>query len=76
MALACAEGKLYCRFKGKWAQYSAFSSVSRVAELVGYKPEDLIGHSAFEFYHALDSDHISKSLRTCECFVHYRNLEL
>lgn len=36
----------------------------RVMELVGYKPEDLIGRSAYEFYHALDSDHINKSLHT------------
>uniref|UniRef100_A0A673BMR5 Hypoxia-inducible factor 1-alpha-like n=1 Tax=Sphaeramia orbicularis TaxID=375764 RepID=A0A673BMR5_9TELE len=36
----------------------------RVMELVGYSPDDLIGRSAFEFYHALDSDHISKSLHT------------
>ncbi|XP_032446916.1 hypoxia inducible factor 1 subunit alpha, like [Xiphophorus hellerii] len=36
----------------------------RVTELVGYKPEDLIGRSAYEFYHALDSDRIKKSLLT------------
>lgn len=36
----------------------------RVTELVGYKPEDLIGRSGFEFLHALDSDHINKSLHT------------
>ncbi|XP_034723444.1 hypoxia inducible factor 1 subunit alpha, like [Etheostoma cragini] len=36
----------------------------RVAELVGYQPEDLIGRSAYEFYHALDSNHINKSLHT------------
>lgn len=42
--------------------------------MVGYKPDDLIGRSAFEFHHALDSDHISKSLRTRECFVQCRNL--
>ncbi|XP_028276383.1 hypoxia inducible factor 1 subunit alpha, like [Parambassis ranga] len=36
----------------------------RVTELVGYKPEDLIGRSAFEFHHALDSDHVNKSLHT------------
>lgn len=42
-------------------------AVSRVAELVGYKPDDLIGRSGFEFLHALDSDHINKSLHTCEC---------
>ncbi|XP_031160052.1 hypoxia inducible factor 1 subunit alpha, like isoform X2 [Sander lucioperca] len=36
----------------------------RVTELVGYKPEDLIGRSAYEFYHALDSNHVNKSLHT------------
>ncbi|XP_069574393.1 hypoxia inducible factor 1 subunit alpha, like [Brachyistius frenatus] len=36
----------------------------RVTELVGYKPDDLIGRSAFEFHHARDSNHINKSLRT------------
>ncbi|XP_037320617.2 hypoxia inducible factor 1 subunit alpha, like [Pungitius pungitius] len=36
----------------------------RVTELVGYKPEDLIGRSAYEYHHALDSDHVNKSLHT------------
>ncbi|XP_070762079.1 hypoxia inducible factor 1 subunit alpha, like [Enoplosus armatus] len=36
----------------------------RVTELVGYKPDDLIGRSAYEFHHALDSHHINKSLYT------------
>uniref|UniRef100_A0A3P8V575 Hypoxia inducible factor 1 subunit alpha, like n=1 Tax=Cynoglossus semilaevis TaxID=244447 RepID=A0A3P8V575_CYNSE len=36
----------------------------RVSELVGYKPDDLIGRSAYEFHHALDSDHVNKSLHT------------
>ncbi|XP_071352045.1 hypoxia inducible factor 1 subunit alpha, like isoform X2 [Trachinotus anak] len=36
----------------------------RVTELVGYKPGDLIGRSAYEFHHALDSDHVNKSLHT------------
>ncbi|KAM4566408.1 hypoxia inducible factor 1 subunit alpha, like isoform 2-T2 [Odontesthes bonariensis] len=36
----------------------------RVTELVGYKGDDLIGRSAYEFFHALDSDHIRKSLNT------------
>ncbi|XP_060928726.1 hypoxia inducible factor 1 subunit alpha, like [Limanda limanda] len=36
----------------------------RVTELTGYKPEDLIGRSAYEFHHALDSDHVTKSLHT------------
>ncbi|XP_028651759.1 hypoxia inducible factor 1 subunit alpha, like isoform X1 [Erpetoichthys calabaricus] len=33
----------------------------RVFELLGYQPEDLIGRSAYEYHHALDSDHITKS---------------
>ncbi|KAM6958759.1 hypoxia inducible factor 1 subunit alpha, like [Aplochiton taeniatus] len=36
----------------------------RVSELVGYQPDDLIGRSAYEFHHALDFDHINKSLHT------------
>ncbi|XP_060903216.1 hypoxia inducible factor 1 subunit alpha, like isoform X2 [Labrus mixtus] len=36
----------------------------RVMELVGYEPGDLIGCSAYEFHHALDSHHINKSLHT------------
>ncbi|XP_029025988.1 hypoxia inducible factor 1 subunit alpha, like [Betta splendens] len=36
----------------------------RVTELVGYSPDDLIGRSAYELYHALDSDHMKKSLHT------------
>uniref|UniRef100_A0A6Q2Z165 Hypoxia inducible factor 1 subunit alpha, like n=1 Tax=Esox lucius TaxID=8010 RepID=A0A6Q2Z165_ESOLU len=51
----------------------------RVTELVGYKPDDLIGKSVFEFYHALDSDHVTKSLHTLlskgqVCTSHYRFL--
>ncbi|CAM4553566.1 unnamed protein product [Leuciscus chuanchicus] len=34
----------------------------RVTELVGYNPEDLIGQSAYEFFHALDFDHVTRSL--------------
>lgn len=48
-------------------------SVSRVTELVGYKPEDLIGRSAYEFHHALDSDHVNKSLHTRECSCVFGN---
>ncbi|XP_077397049.1 hypoxia inducible factor 1 subunit alpha, like [Festucalex cinctus] len=36
----------------------------RLGELVGYKADDLIGRSAFEFHHALDSGHVNKSLHT------------
>ncbi|KAM9811348.1 hypoxia inducible factor 1 subunit alpha, like isoform 3-T4 [Syngnathus typhle] len=36
----------------------------RLSELVGYKADDLIGRSVFEFHHALDSIHVNNSLRT------------
>ncbi|XP_077421746.1 hypoxia inducible factor 1 subunit alpha, like [Vanacampus margaritifer] len=36
----------------------------RLGELVGYEADDLIGRSAFEFHHALDSVHVNKSLHT------------
>ncbi|XP_029923304.1 hypoxia inducible factor 1 subunit alpha, like [Myripristis murdjan] len=51
----------------------------RVTELVGYEPDDLIGRSAYGFHHALDSDHVNKSLDTLlskgqVCTSHYRFL--
>uniref|UniRef100_A0A672GQ70 Endothelial PAS domain-containing protein 1-like n=1 Tax=Salarias fasciatus TaxID=181472 RepID=A0A672GQ70_SALFA len=33
----------------------------RVTELMGYAPEDLLGRSVYDFYHALDSDSVTKS---------------
>ncbi|XP_056465151.1 endothelial PAS domain-containing protein 1b isoform X1 [Gadus chalcogrammus] len=33
----------------------------RVIELMGYSPEDLLGRSVYEFYHALDADTVTKS---------------
>ncbi|XP_056903035.1 endothelial PAS domain-containing protein 1b [Takifugu flavidus] len=33
----------------------------RVTELMGYTPEDLLGRSVYDFYHALDSDKVTKS---------------
>ncbi|KAM8851749.1 endothelial PAS domain-containing protein 1b [Synchiropus picturatus] len=33
----------------------------RVTELMGYSPEDLIGRSVYDFYHALDSDCVTKN---------------
>ncbi|XP_077437629.1 endothelial PAS domain-containing protein 1b [Vanacampus margaritifer] len=33
----------------------------RVTELVGYTPDDLLGRSIYDFYHALDSDSVTKS---------------
>ncbi|KAL4641203.1 endothelial PAS domain-containing protein 1 isoform X5 [Arapaima gigas] len=33
----------------------------RVSELMGYCPEDLLGRSVYDFYHALDSDSVTRS---------------
>uniref|UniRef100_A0A8C9Y3R5 Endothelial PAS domain protein 1b n=1 Tax=Sander lucioperca TaxID=283035 RepID=A0A8C9Y3R5_SANLU len=33
----------------------------RVTGLMGYTPEDLLGRSVYDFYHALDSDGVTKS---------------
>ncbi|MEJ1269911.1 endothelial PAS domain protein 1 [Cricetulus griseus] len=33
----------------------------RIMELIGYHPEELLGRSAYEFYHALDSESMTKS---------------
>ncbi|KAI7800836.1 hypoxia inducible factor 1 subunit alpha, like isoform X2 [Triplophysa rosa] len=50
-----------------------------VTELVGYQTDELIGRSAYEFFHALDFDHVTRSLRTLfskgqVCTSHYRFL--
>ena len=33
---------------------------------MGYDPEDLINHSVYEYYHALDSDHLTKTHHSCK----------
>ncbi|XP_016357147.1 endothelial PAS domain-containing protein 1-like isoform X3 [Sinocyclocheilus anshuiensis] len=33
----------------------------RVSSLIGYRPEELLGHSVYEFCHALDSESLTKS---------------
>ncbi|XP_041269440.1 endothelial PAS domain-containing protein 1 isoform X3 [Onychostruthus taczanowskii] len=33
----------------------------RITELIGYHPEEMLGRSAYEFYHALDSESMTKS---------------
>ncbi|XP_039913658.1 endothelial PAS domain-containing protein 1 isoform X2 [Hirundo rustica] len=33
----------------------------RITELIGYHPEELLGRSAYEYYHALDSESMTKS---------------
>ncbi|XP_047676799.1 hypoxia inducible factor 1 subunit alpha, like isoform X1 [Tachysurus fulvidraco] len=51
----------------------------RVTELVGYHPSDLIGRSVYDFFHALDFDHLTRSLHILiskgqVCTSHYRFL--
>ncbi|XP_029781465.1 hypoxia-inducible factor 3-alpha isoform X7 [Suricata suricatta] len=36
----------------------------RIAEVAGYSPDDLIGCSAYEYIHALDSDAVGQSVHT------------
>lgn len=38
----------------------------RVTQLMGYTPEDLLGRSVYDFYHALDSDSVTKSHQNCK----------
>uniref|UniRef100_A0A8D0HFM7 Endothelial PAS domain protein 1 n=1 Tax=Sphenodon punctatus TaxID=8508 RepID=A0A8D0HFM7_SPHPU len=33
----------------------------KITELIGYHPEELLGRSVYEFYHALDSENMTKS---------------
>ncbi|KAG7461301.1 hypothetical protein MATL_G00208600 [Megalops atlanticus] len=33
----------------------------RITELIGYEPEELLNRSMYEYYHALDSDHLTKA---------------
>ncbi|XP_040188508.1 hypoxia-inducible factor 1-alpha isoform X2 [Rana temporaria] len=33
----------------------------RVTELAGYEPDELLGQSVYDYYHALDSDHLTKA---------------
>ncbi|XP_077180033.1 hypoxia-inducible factor 1-alpha isoform X2 [Paroedura picta] len=33
----------------------------RITELMGYDPDELLGRSVYEYYHALDSDHLTKT---------------
>ncbi|XP_053330806.1 hypoxia-inducible factor 1-alpha [Spea bombifrons] len=33
----------------------------RITELMGYEPDELMGRSVYEYYHALDSDHLTKA---------------
>nr|AJG42177.1 hypoxia-inducible factor 1 alpha A [Gymnodiptychus pachycheilus] len=33
----------------------------RIIELLGFEPVDLLQHSVYEYYHALDSDHMTKT---------------
>lgn len=33
---------------------------------MGYEPEDLLNRSVYEYYHAQDSDHLTKTHHNCK----------
>ncbi|XP_067831089.1 hypoxia-inducible factor 1-alpha-like [Heptranchias perlo] len=33
----------------------------KITELIGYHPKEMLGHTSYQFYHSLDSDHMTKS---------------
>lgn len=43
-----------------------FTLSQRITELMGYEPDDLLNKSVYEYYHALDSDHLTKTHHNCE----------
>lgn len=53
IATSSAQCRYYIRF--------SISRLSRITELMGYDPEDLLNRSVYEYYHALDSDHLTKT---------------
>lgn len=38
----------------------------RITELMGYEPEDLLNRSVYEYYHAQDSDRLTKTHHNCK----------
>ncbi|XP_078063365.1 hypoxia-inducible factor 1-alpha-like [Mustelus asterias] len=36
----------------------------KITDLIGYHPKAMLGHTSYEFYHSLDSDHMTKTHRT------------
>lgn len=41
---------------------------------MGYDPEDLLNRSVYEYYHAQDSDHLTKTHHNCKC-EHQESIE-
>jgi hypothetical protein len=61
-----------CQFHTFFLLHKLVSFKFRITELIGYHPEELLGRSAYEFYHALDSENMTKSHQNCkfqECFM-------
>lgn len=49
-----------CKMCGITEQH-VFVDVCRITELLGFDPVDVLQHSVYEYYHALDSDHMTKT---------------
>ena len=57
----------------------SFLNSSRISNLLGFKPEQLIGRSLYDYHHALDSEALEKSFRTCQfslLFISCRFIQL
>lgn len=55
----------YCR-NFNYICTDTFVCMSRITELMGYDPEDLLNRSVYEYYHAQDSDHLTKTHHNCK----------
>lgn len=40
---------------------------------MGYDPEDLLNRSVYEYYHAQDSDHLTKTHHNCKQLQQWTN---
>lgn len=52
--------------RGQQRHYTQSVFPLRITELMGYDPEELLNRSVYEYYHALDSEHLTKTHHNCK----------